>query len=55
MREAVKPTEQHGFTLADFLPDRIRLIFFKCDIKTESPDAIDRLEPFYTAELDRTG
>ena len=51
MREQVSPIEQHGFTLVDFLPDRIAMRFFKWDVKTEPPDAIDRLEPFHTAEL----
>jgi len=31
-----------------FLPDRIRLRLFKWDVKTQSPDAIDTLEPFHT-------
>jgi hypothetical protein len=53
MREEIKPIEQHGFTLADFLPDRIALRFFKWDVKTQSPDAIDTLEPFHSAELGR--
>ena len=53
MREEVRPIEQHGFTLADFLPDRIVLRLFKWDIKTQSPDAIDPLEPFHTTELGR--
>jgi len=53
MREEVKPIEQHGFTLADFLPDRTILRFFKWDVKTQSPDVIDSLEPFHTAELGR--
>jgi hypothetical protein len=53
MREEIKPIEQHGFTLADFLPDRIVLQFFKWDVKTQSPDAIDSLEPFHTTELGR--
>ena len=53
MREEVKPIEQHGFTLADFLPDRIVLRFFKWDVNTQSPDAIDSLEPFHTTELGR--
>ena len=43
----------HGFTLADFLPDRIVLRFFKWDIRTQPPEAIDSLEPFHTAELRR--
>lgn len=53
VREAVKPIEQHGFTVADFLPDRIVLRLFKWDVKTQSADAIDTLEPFHTAELAR--
>jgi hypothetical protein len=53
MREELKPIEQHGFTLVDFLPDRILLRFFKWDVKTQSPDAIDSLEAFHTAELRR--
>jgi hypothetical protein len=28
MREELKPIEQHGFTLVDFLPDGILLRFF---------------------------
>jgi hypothetical protein len=54
MREEVKPIEQHGFTLADFLPDRIRLRFFKWDVKSQSPEAIDTLEPYHTTDLART-
>ena len=48
-------TTQHnaGFILADFLPDRIVLRFFKWDVKTQSPDAIDSLEAFHTTELGR--
>jgi hypothetical protein len=53
MREIIKPIEQHGFTVADFLPDRIVLRFFKWDVKAQSPAEIDGLEPFHTAELGR--
>jgi hypothetical protein len=42
-----------GFTLADFLPDRVVLRFFKWDQQTQSPDAIDGLEPFHTVDLVR--
>ena len=49
------PIEQHGFTIADFFPDRIELRFFKWDIKSQPPDAIDRLEPFHTARMTRPG
>jgi hypothetical protein len=51
VQEEIKPIEQHSFTIADFLPDRIRLRFFKWDVKTQSPDAIDSLQPFHTTEL----
>jgi hypothetical protein len=53
LREEIKPIEQHSFTIADFLPDRIRLRFFKWDLKTQAPDVIDNLEPFHTTELGR--
>ena len=43
LHEDVKPIEQHGFTLADFLPDTIVVRLFKWDVKTQSPDAIDTL------------
>jgi len=51
--EQVKPIEQHGFILADFTPDKIELRFFKWDVKTQPVDAIDTLQPFHTAELQR--
>jgi hypothetical protein len=53
VREEIRPIEQHGFTIADFLPDRVRLRFFKWDVKTQAPEAIDLLEPFHTTEIDR--
>ena len=52
-REEVAPIEQHGFTIADFLPDRIDLGFFKWDVKTENPDVIDSLQPFHAVQLPR--
>jgi hypothetical protein len=51
--EAVKPIEQHGFTLLDFTPDRITIRLFRWDVKTRPVEAIDGLEPFYTTELGR--
>ena len=39
--------------MAEFLPDRIVLRVFKWDRKTQSPDAIDTLDPFHTTELGR--
>jgi hypothetical protein len=53
LQEEITPIEQHGFTLVDFLPDRIVLKFFKWDRKTQTPDVIDTLEPFHTTELGR--
>jgi len=53
MSEDLTPLEQHGFTLVDFLPDRVTLRFFKWDVKTQAPDAIDGLEPFHVAERAR--
>ena len=53
MREDVAPIEQHGFTIADFYGDRVELRFFKWDIKSQPIEAIDRLEPFYTARITR--
>jgi hypothetical protein len=51
--EQIPPIEQHGFTLADFTPDQIVLRFFKWDVRTQTAEALDRLEPFHTAELKR--
>ncbi len=53
--EEVKPIEQHGFTLADFTPDKIVLRFFKWDVKTQGVEALDTLEPFHRTELSRPG
>ncbi len=51
LEESVAPIEDHGFTLADFLPERIVLRQFRWDVDREPLDAIDALEPFHTAEL----
>jgi hypothetical protein len=53
LREEIKPIEQHSFTIADFLADKIVLRFFKWDLKTQTPETIDTLEPFHTTELGR--
>jgi hypothetical protein len=52
-QEEVKPLELHGFTLVDFLPDKMVLQQFKWDVKTEPVEAIDTLQPFHTTELRR--
>jgi hypothetical protein len=51
--ETIKPIEQHGFTLVDFMPDKMVLRVFKWDRNTQPVEAIDTLEPFHTAELPR--
>ena len=51
LEEAVAPIEEHGFTLADFLPDRIVLRQFRWDVNSQPLEAIDRMEAFYTTEL----
>jgi hypothetical protein len=53
MEEKVKPTEQHGFTLVDFTPDKMVLRQFKWHLKRQAVEAIDTLEPFNTTELVR--
>ncbi len=53
VEEAFEPIENHGFVLVDFYPDRVSLRQFKWDANRETVDAIDRLEPFYSAELER--
>jgi hypothetical protein len=51
--EQIKPIEQHGFILADFTADKIVLRFFTWDVKSQPVEAIDTLQPFHTAELNR--
>jgi hypothetical protein len=51
LQEAIAPLEQHGFTVADFQPDRIDLRFFKWNVNADSLDAIDSLEPFHLMTL----
>ena len=53
LEEEIKPIEQHGFTLVDFMPDKMVLRFFKWDVNSQPVDAIDTLEPFHTKELPR--
>jgi hypothetical protein len=51
VREEIAPIEEHGFTMADFHPDRIDLRFFKWSVKSQRPEDIDTLEPFKTTSL----
>ena len=52
-KEEVRPLEVHGFTLADFTPDKMVLRQFKWDVSKQPVEALDTLEPFHTAELPR--
>ena len=49
--ETVPPIENHGFTLVDFLSDRMVLSLFRWDVNSQPLEAIDSLEPFHTTEL----
>ena len=51
MEESVAPIEDHGFTIADFLPDRIVLRQFRWDVDRQPVEAIDAIEAFHTVEL----
>jgi len=53
IQEDITPIEQHSFTVADFLPDKITLRFFKWDVKSDAVEKIDTLEPFRIVELPR--
>ncbi len=50
--EAVAPVEEHGFTLVDFLPDRVAIRLFRWDVNRQPLEEIDRLEPFHETELE---
>lgn len=52
MTEEVEPIEEHGFTIVDFLQDKIVIRLFKWDVNSQSLDAIDTMEAFHTIELD---
>ena len=45
------PIEQHGFVLLDFDPGKITVRFFRWDVKSQSPQDIERLQPFRTTVL----
>ena len=53
--EQVKPIEQHGFSIVDFTADKMLVRMFKWDVKTQPVEALDTLQPFHTAELNRPG
>ena len=55
VEESAAPVEDHGFTLADFLRDRIVLRQFRWDVDRQPLEAIDTLEAFHTAELPAPG
>jgi hypothetical protein len=47
----IEPIEENGFLLADFEPNTITLRYFRFDARTQTPDVIDRLEPFHVTTL----
>lgn len=50
IRETLMPLEMNGFTLVDFLPDRIEVQMFRW--KMDRPEAeLDSLTPFYRASI----
>jgi hypothetical protein len=51
LEELQTPIEQHGFVLLDFDPGKIAVRFFRWDVKTQSPEDIERLQPFRTTVL----
>src|SRR5262249_2567195 len=53
MDENVKPIEQHAFTIADSAPDKTVRQMCKWDVKAQSVEAIDNLDPFHSAVLTR--
>lgn len=52
MLESSAPIEEHGFTIVDFLQDKIVIRLFKWDVNSQSLDDIDSMEAFHTVELD---
>lgn len=53
MEENLKPIEENGFIIADFSPEAISLKFFRFNVYRQTPEDIDRLEPFRVTELKR--
>jgi hypothetical protein len=53
MEENLKPLEENGFIIADFTPESITVRYFRFSYHTQSPEAIDTLEPFRVTELKR--
>jgi hypothetical protein len=53
MVEDLKPIEENGFIIADFTTDAITVRYFRFSYHTQSPEVIDRLEPFRITELKR--
>lgn len=52
LEETFAPIEDHGFTLVDFLPDRVIVRLFAWDVDREPVEAIDDLQPVFTTELE---
>ncbi|MDG2089760.1 MAG: hypothetical protein P8J61_01420 [Gammaproteobacteria bacterium] len=52
MVEEVEQIEEHGFTIVDFLQDKIVIRLFKWDVNSQPLDDIDTMEVFHTIELE---
>jgi hypothetical protein len=52
LEETYAPVEDHGFTIVDFERDRVVVRLFAWDVDREPLEAIDRLEPIFTTELE---
>lgn len=52
MEETLEPLENNGFVIADFTPETVTLRFFSWRA-TQSPEAIDELEPHHVVTLPR--
>jgi len=53
MQEKLKPIEENGFIIADFMPDSITVRYFRFNYHQQAAEAIDTLEPFRVTEFQR--
>jgi hypothetical protein len=50
----LKPLENNGFTIVDFLPDRVEFQMFRW--KLDRPEAeLEKMEPFHRFTVRRSG
>ncbi|MBI4968854.1 MAG: hypothetical protein HZC25_12125 [Rhodospirillales bacterium] len=55
LQEDLKPLEENGFIIADLTPDKIVLRYFRWNVRRDSVESLDTLEPFRRTELARPG